>query len=288
MNGNFCERKRADLSKLYGFVSSPKGQADLHLKPSSLQSGQVPRLAPPVDIVSRQHNTTRRRPNPNTSPSKSHQNSYPTFSPSKSSTSQEVRDLSTATIPNNYLRIPKTPNLEPTMGQTSTSANPARPMPTQRTPSQNAMMEKDAIETLLFMSSPENSGYHPNSQQTQQSERSFNSFPTLSSVSMSTEISSNPTMETNMNKNSPPPSHLSRKVSSAEDEKNGTNAGSYTHQAGANRVGLEHQAGDEIDRMLDAMGDSDSEDDWYRPYVSAGKEHSHFGKMGPIPNNKQP
>lgn len=32
----------------------------------------------------------------------------------------------------------------------------------QRTPSQNAAMEADAVETLLFMASPGNSGYHPN------------------------------------------------------------------------------------------------------------------------------
>ena len=30
-----------------------------------------------------------------------------------------------------------------------------------RTPSQKAAMEQDAIETLMFMSSPGNSGYHP-------------------------------------------------------------------------------------------------------------------------------
>ena len=33
--------------------------------------------------------------------------------------------------------------------------------PKQRTPSQNAAMEADAVETLLFMASPVNSGYHP-------------------------------------------------------------------------------------------------------------------------------
>jgi hypothetical protein len=34
--------------------------------------------------------------------------------------------------------------------------------PKHRTPSQNAAMEADAVETLLFMASPVNSGYHPN------------------------------------------------------------------------------------------------------------------------------
>jgi hypothetical protein len=42
-----------------------------------------------------------------------------------------------------------------------------RPTPKQRTPSQNAAMEADAVETLLFMASPNNSGYHPSSQSSQ-------------------------------------------------------------------------------------------------------------------------
>jgi hypothetical protein len=37
----------------------------------------------------------------------------------------------------------------------------ARPHVNQRTPSQNAAMEADAVETLLFMASPNNSGYNP-------------------------------------------------------------------------------------------------------------------------------
>lgn len=40
-------------------------------------------------------------------------------------------------------------------------ATPARQRPAIRTASQNAAMEKDAVETLLFMSSPGNSGHHP-------------------------------------------------------------------------------------------------------------------------------
>lgn len=42
-----------------------------------------------------------------------------------------------------------------------------RPTSNQRTPSQNAAMEADAVETLLFMASPNNSGYHPPSQSSQ-------------------------------------------------------------------------------------------------------------------------
>lgn len=39
--------------------------------------------------------------------------------------------------------------------------NTSRPKPKVRTPSQNAAMEADAVETLLFMASPSNSGHHP-------------------------------------------------------------------------------------------------------------------------------
>jgi hypothetical protein len=55
-----------------------------------------------------------------------------------------------------------------------------RPSPSQRTPSQNAAMEADAVETLLFMASPNNSGYHPPSQASQES--SLRSTQTLSAM----------------------------------------------------------------------------------------------------------
>ncbi|KAL8827290.1 MAG: hypothetical protein Q9191_003273 [Dirinaria sp. TL-2023a] len=58
-----------------------------------------------------------------------------------------------------------------TQGKSHTSSVPATPSPQHRpvarTPSQNAAMEKDAVETLMFMSSPKNSGYHPNNLQAQ-------------------------------------------------------------------------------------------------------------------------
>ncbi|KAK7885293.1 hypothetical protein LTR67_010471 [Exophiala xenobiotica] len=41
----------------------------------------------------------------------------------------------------------------------------SRPHANQRTPSQNAAMEADAVETLLFMASPSNSSYNPASSQ---------------------------------------------------------------------------------------------------------------------------
>ena len=45
----------------------------------------------------------------------------------------------------------------------------ARPSTSQRTPSQNAAMEADAVETLLFMASPGNSGYNSTSHASQES-----------------------------------------------------------------------------------------------------------------------
>ncbi|OQV01227.1 hypothetical protein CLAIMM_06619 [Cladophialophora immunda] len=45
----------------------------------------------------------------------------------------------------------------------------SRPHTNQRTPSQNAAMEADAVETLLFMASPNNSGYNPPSHASQDS-----------------------------------------------------------------------------------------------------------------------
>ena len=61
----------------------------------------------------------------------------------------------------------------PTPNQIGLQPPPSRPYhsrPTsQRTPSQNAAMEADAVETLLFMASPSNSGYHPPSQASQES-----------------------------------------------------------------------------------------------------------------------
>lgn len=51
-----------------------------------------------------------------------------------------------------------TPNMHVNTGQ---NGPPVRPAAAQRTPSQNAAMEADAVETLLFMASPHNSGNHP-------------------------------------------------------------------------------------------------------------------------------
>ena len=92
-----------------------------------------PSLEPPANIFSR--NSRRTGPQPAQPPA------LYTKSLSNLSTSSEASAQSF---------IPATPPPPPQKRATAT-----------RTPSQNAAMEKDAVETLLFMSSPVNSGYHP-------------------------------------------------------------------------------------------------------------------------------
>jgi hypothetical protein len=98
-------------------------------------------------------------------------------------------------------------------------------------------MEQDAIETLLFMSSPENSGYHANSQ------------PRQTNVSVSIEAQ----IESSSNGNTQTYSQGSN-ISNARN----TGVGSFFNSGApgilpASSIGLEAQAGDEIDRLLDQM-----------------------------------
>lgn len=90
-----------------------------------------PSLAPPVDILPR----SRRRSNP-----------LRTQPPSLTTNSNTS---------NNHGSISLASNL------TADPATPPKRSSTLRTPSQKAAMEQDAVETLLFMSSPGNSGHQP-------------------------------------------------------------------------------------------------------------------------------
>lgn len=47
------------------------------------------------------------------------------------------------------------------LGSVTSPATPPKRMSNMRTPSQKAAMEQDAVETLVFMSSPGHSGHHP-------------------------------------------------------------------------------------------------------------------------------
>ena len=101
---------------------------------STKQTG--PSLEPPANIFSR-----------NSRRSNAHQVQPPTLY------TQSLSNLSTSSETSARSLVPATP---PPGSQ--------RRATTTRTPSQNAAMEKDAVETLLFMSSPINQGYLPHSQ----------------------------------------------------------------------------------------------------------------------------
>lgn len=88
-----------------------------------------PSLAPPVDILSR--------------------NSRQSYA-----TNIQPPHLDTTNLHQDVTRNLLSPS-------TSPSTPSRRPAPAIRTPSQKADAEKDAVETLMFMSSPGNSGYHP-------------------------------------------------------------------------------------------------------------------------------
>ena len=112
-------------------------------RPPSSTNAQVqstkaagPSLEPPANIFSR-----------NSRRSNSHQVQPPALY------TQSLSNLSTSSETSAISFIPATP---PPASQRRATAT--------RTPSQNAEMEKDAVETLLFMSSPVNPGYYPPSQ----------------------------------------------------------------------------------------------------------------------------
>ena len=102
----------------------------------------------------------------------------------------------------------------------------------QRTPSQDAAMEADAIETLLFMASPENSSYHPTATLRSTAPTSLQTSPLRSRF----PITNNPT----------PPR---RRVSFVDNASNG------------NRPPPLSSAGKDIEAMLDES-DNDSGDDF--------------------------
>ncbi|RVX75664.1 hypothetical protein B0A52_00020 [Exophiala mesophila] len=99
-------------------------------------------------------------------------NRPPTASPTHSSASPRRALAPPADIVPTSRRRP-TPNTSyqkphPSHHQTR-PLHPDRPMPNQRTPSQNAVLEADAVETLLFMASPSNSGHYPPTRSSQDS-----------------------------------------------------------------------------------------------------------------------
>ncbi|KAJ5164074.1 uncharacterized protein N7500_005904 [Penicillium coprophilum] len=197
---------------------------------SALSSNQflsIPKLAPPVDIISSNGHNQRRRPNPNavTKPS----DHTPISRHRRHHSYQEnalIRPLN-----GQALLGPEKPSLSSSYASAPTSTPNGFYRP--RTHSENTLMEQDAIETLMFMSSPENSGYRF-------SPRPLQAASTQNSLNVSINASSNET-------------HHSETQGSQTSE-------SHNGRGPERKPELEAHAGDDIDRLLDQM-DSDSEDE---------------------------
>ncbi|PYH76261.1 hypothetical protein BO82DRAFT_296664 [Aspergillus uvarum CBS 121591] len=206
-----------------------------HYSHSHIDHSTRPKLAPPVDIISKEgsHGNRRRRPNPDEFISP------PTFTHRRHHSHQDV-GLSQSSANSDTILVPGTPPLQP-----------SGPMPSarhgggageQHDRARSSAMEQDAIETLLFMSSPGHSGYY--STHSQHSRRHQHQH---------VPRSSNGSQESSL------------RVPWSQPSYPGSTHGHGQPRAGSAEevTGLEAQAGDEIDRMLDQM-DSDSEDDAVR------------------------
>ncbi|OJD19841.1 hypothetical protein AJ78_00200 [Emergomyces pasteurianus Ep9510] len=266
-----------NASSAYQKSSVLNGNASTYIPPPfTFTTTNPPRLAPPADIVSGNGNATRRRPNPNDALLETVFPNHNHHSRNKSFTDGEHSASSTQTTTSTVAILDTPPHSQPQLSHQSATPVPttatAKLVPKLRTPSQNALMEKDAIETLLFMSSPENSGYHPNSQQTQQSDYSGTHL-TLPPPSLPSSLSQQSSSIENRlglgihHDNTPNTSRPTRKVSFADDKSTGSND---VYPRNENSGLREHEAGDAIDRMLDELGDSDSESegDWLTRFIS--------------------
>lgn len=133
--------------------------------------------------------------------------------------------------------VPETPLLGPSPDPVFQSEAKNNTDYKRRSRSQNALMEQDAIETLLFMSSPGNSGCHPSSQDRD-----------------TMRINTNGSTETWSN------AMGSQTQQGSQSEQS---QGNWARKSNSTMLlpNLETQAGDEIDRLLDQMDDSDSEDE---------------------------
>lgn len=194
-----------------------------HMAPqaSNIKLLPIPKLAPPVDIVSNGENGRRRRPNPNEWIQPPRRNPPPYHR--RHHSQQEFGN------PKPYSDYPGTPPLRPPTYSTAAHNSGA---PDFQSNSQNSSMEQDAIETLLFMSSPANSDFRPNVRQRQDA----------ISKSIDSSMGSNSSV-------------------AGSSQPFGFNFQIPVLNSQSRLNGLEAQAGDEIDRMLDHMDDSDSEDE---------------------------
>ncbi|OJJ96515.1 hypothetical protein ASPACDRAFT_46682 [Aspergillus aculeatus ATCC 16872] len=213
-----------------GFSRSHHNYHHHHHSHSHIDHSSRPKLAPPVDIISKggSHGNRRRRPNPN------ELISPPTFTHRRHHSHQDV-GLSQSSANSDTILVPGTPPLQPFGAMPS--ARHGGVADEQHDRARSSAMEQDAIETLLFMSSPGHSGYHStHSQHSRRPHRHQN-------VPRSSQGSQESSLRVPWSRPNSSHSHGQPRARSAEEV-----------------TGLEAQAGDEIDRMLDQM-DSDSEDD---------------------------
>ncbi|KAL4933340.1 uncharacterized protein BDV17DRAFT_107044 [Aspergillus undulatus] len=188
----------------------PQSDPQKHFRRSSSEQAGPLRLAPSADTGPNRLSGQRRRPNPNI-PSVSRYEPFPRHGRHRSQHEfQTDSDVD---------RVPETPPL-----RHSTLSNLSQYNGLSEN-SQSSSMEQDAIETLLFMSSPGTSGYHTNSQNSQRNQdvRSVDN-----NVSQSSQLQYIDASQTSGHSDLP-----------------------------SNRA---TQAGDDIDRILDQMN-SDSDDD---------------------------
>lgn len=210
---------------------SPAGRSD-HTSYQPLAAGsptkslQTPKLAPPVNIIA-SGSGRRRRPNPN-EPGNSR---YAPYTGHRRYHSQQEFGMSKLPASSNMTLAPETPPLRPSIHTASPGTHAHS---RARTHSHSTLMEQDAIETLLFMSSPENSGYRPSPK------------PQQHTIPKSIAPAASGSGAGSQNKSQQP------QVNGG----NGVPNPGFTNQSS----GTEARAGDEIDRMLDQMEDSDSDD----------------------------
>ncbi|KAL2825209.1 hypothetical protein BDW59DRAFT_75514 [Aspergillus cavernicola] len=177
---------------------------------SSSEELALPKLAPPADILPGRVNCQRRRPNLDVPANNSRYTPFPLHGRHRSQQGLQIDP--------DVVLVLETPPLRP-----STLA----PYSGLSDNLQSSSMEQDAIETLLFMSSPGTSGYHSNSQNSQRKPDAMNIDI---SVSNSTQW----------------PGNLDRGQSNSRPSGQADNPAT--------------QAGDEMDLILDQMN-SDSDDD---------------------------
>ncbi|CAG7941836.1 unnamed protein product [Penicillium salamii] len=203
-----------------------------HLPPNT-------KLAPPVDIILSNGQGQRRRPNPNSIVKPS---SYSPVARHRRHHSYQENGLSRPL--NGTALGPETPSLPSTQANGPTST--PNGLYGGRTPSENTLMEQDAIETLMFMSSPENSGYRFSPRPMQ---------PPSTQSSLSETLMAN--NESNRNGN----------LSSQSSR-------SHNSRGFDTKPGMEAGAGDDIDRLLDQMN-SDSEDEGRYESIRRGINGAH-------------